>query len=428
MITILFSYFLESAICLFLFVATYKVLMSNLTHFTWMRFYLMTSVVLSVVLPLHVVSFPWSSACFSTEPFTGIFETSPVKETPGYSMLTTAAAHSAPTAENTKAILLYCLFIVYLSGLIYKLFLFIKNLGQIIRLTRQNQKIKEGGYWLVFLESELPAFSFFNYIFINKNYKQLSDKDIQVIKDHELVHVKQFHTLDLVVVEISTIVFWFNPLMHYLRRCLAEIHEFIVDEKIAGIGESKKDYARLLMTLAGETRTPNLVVNFAGQHVKNRILMIAKPRTSTKYKLLFFSLVPVTGILMFTFSCNKSPLPISSGGTQNTSPALKDNNFGSWMKPMTLKDYCGVYVPSRKDTILRTMEIRIDSKGLYRLITAEKDPANRVVYLKFEGNNKFSYLDNSERTIEFVIDNKNKIAGCILERWDGTFTLFRQDC
>jgi len=87
-----------------------------------------------------------------------------------------------------------------------------------------------------------------------------------------------------------------------------------------------------------------------------------------------------------------------------------------------------MYLPSKKDSILKPMEILINGNVLTRFISAEKDPYNRTVYLAPDGVNKFSYMDNSGRSIEFIIDSENKVSGCILKRHDGTFTLFKQGC
>ena len=197
----------------------------------------------------------------------------------------------------------------------------------IFKFIKQNPKEKENNYWIIRLKNEMPGFSFFNFIFINDNYKNLAKTDLQLIKNHEIVHVKQNHTLDILFLELVSIVFWFNPAMKYLRKSLQEVHEYIVDEKIAGNGEQKKAYAQLLLNLASEAKTFNLVANFTGEHIKRRILMVAKPRTLPRYKLLFIVLVPLTAIMLLSFSYIKNPTSQEQNSQQGKHQVTSGNRI-----------------------------------------------------------------------------------------------------
>lgn len=307
MINLSFTYLLESSLCLLLFATTYKMLITNLTHFSWTRFYLLASVILSLVLPLIVLPIQWQSNFASTGLFENIqllpLNQPEISET-GETQVNLVQNHSG---IGVQTIILYSLFVIYLVGLIYRAFGFVRNLKTISQFIKQNPKEKENNYWIIRLNNEMPAFSFFNFIFINHHYNNLTNSDLQMIKNHELVHVKQYHTVDILFFEIVSIVFWFNPLMKYLRQSLQEVHEYIVDQKIAGHGEQKKTYAQLLLSLASETKTFSLAVGFTGEYIKRRIFMIAKPKTLPVYKSLFFILVPLSVLMLLSFSFIKAP-------------------------------------------------------------------------------------------------------------------------
>jgi len=117
-----------------------------------------------------------------------------------------------------------------------------------------------------------------------------------------MVHAKQFHSLDILFIEFIGIVFWFNPFISYLRISLQEIHEFIVDEKIAGNNQQKKAYAQLLLNLASDAKVFSLAASFTGKHIKRRISMITKPRTSPILKLIFMIIAPLTLVMLLSFS------------------------------------------------------------------------------------------------------------------------------
>lgn len=427
MINLLFQYLLESSLCLILFSATYKLLISNLTHFTWNRFYILASLILSLVLPFIIIPIQWSANLISNAPFTNTLLTQAKQ-----SVTNVAETNTHPIQINSSIsslqIILYGLFAIYLIGLVVRTFLLAKKLANIFGFIRRNSKIKENDYWLVSITNPLPAFSFINYIFINYSYKNLSSQEIQTIKDHELMHVKQYHTFDILFVELVGILFWFNPLVSYLKRSLKEIHEYIVDENLAGKGENKKNYSQLLLTLASDAKVFDLATSFTDEPIKRRIIMLAKPRTSPKQKVKFIIFIPLTAILLISFSCIKSP------NTNNKlEPGVKiDNKDWSNKSPFSLqidlKKYCGNYGPMVTDTFLRPMEILSLDNKLFRFIESDSTENNRTVELKFISTNKFGYADHSGRTIEFILDSNNVVTGCILSRKDGTYKLYKENC
>jgi hypothetical protein len=196
---------------------------------------------------------------------------------------------------------------VYIIGLLYKAYSFARNLRSIQKCVKQNPKVREDRFWLVDLNEKVPPFSFFNYIFITNSYQKLSADELQRIKDHEKVHSQQLHSLDVLFIEFISIIFWFNPLLIYLKRSIQEIHEYIVDEKIVEKGKGKKDYAELLLKLASEVKGFNLSAGFSGSQIKRRIVMISRKRSLPGQKLLFIILVPLTILLMLSFSYIKNP-------------------------------------------------------------------------------------------------------------------------
>jgi hypothetical protein len=264
-------------------------------------------------------------------------------------------------------------------------------------LIKKSSKVKEENYWIVFIKNEIPAFSFFNYIFINHTFKNLTSNELQVIKQHEIAHVKQYHTFDILFIELVGILFWFNPMVNYLMKSLKEVHEYIVDEMIAGHGESKRAYAQLLLDLASDTKVFDFAASFAGDHIKNRILMIAKPRTSPIYKLSFAILVPISAILLLSFSWIKNPKATSKMQTNISNSHLN------------LKKYCGVYFPLKKYcTFLKPVEVILKGDKLFIASGSITDELN------FEADSIFTYTGNSARSIAFNLDSKKRVTGCAL--------------
>jgi beta-lactamase regulating signal transducer with metallopeptidase domain len=427
MVIVLVNYLFESSLCLILFAATYKLLISNLTHFTWTRFYILASLILSLVLPFIIIPIQWSTKIISTTPFTNSLLTH-AKQTVTKVVETNTHQIQISSGISSLQIILYTVFAIYLIGIVFRTFLFAKNLTNIYGFIKKNSKIKENNYWLVNITNQVPAYSFFNYIFINNNYKNLSSEELNIIKNHETVHVKQYHTFDILFIELVGILLWFNPIVGYLKRNLQEIHEYIVDEIITRNNKNKKAYAELLLNLASESTGFSLAASFTGEYVKRRITMLVQPRSSYKQKYKFIILIPITVILLLSFSCIKNP------NTNNKlEPEVKIDqkdwsNKSPFALQIDLKKYCGNYGPMVTDTFLRRMEIlNLDNK-LFRYIESESTETNRTIELKFISTNKFGYADFSGRTIEFILNSNNEVTGCILTRKDGTYKLFKENC
>lgn len=325
-------YVLESSICLLLFLMVYRLLIASLTHFPWMRIYLLISVILSLVLPLIILPVQWNSSIHTVNLFnnSGFLAGNPFV---GYSDSQTLSDDSR---NSLGAVILQGMIIlliaVYIFGLLYKACNFVRNLRSIQKCIKQNPKIREGRFWLVDLNEKVPPFSFFNYIFISNSYQELSADELQRIKDHEKVHSQQLHSLDVLFIEFISIIFWFNPLLSYLKKSIQEIHEYIVDEKIVEKGKGKKEYAELLLKLTSEGNGFNLSAGFSGSQIKRRIVMISRQRSLPQYKLMFVILIPVTIIIMFSFSYIKNPDTRTTQTKQNESAIQGQLKIGkiSW--------------------------------------------------------------------------------------------------
>lgn len=267
----------------------------------------MASVVLSLILPLLIIPINWNSNLQTSSLFSSI------DFSPGNQSVRTLDKHFLPLVEqqgqpiNILKGLLYIIFAIYGIGLVLMTYRFVSKLISIHRLISQNSKKRDGNFWIVDLKDDIPPFSFFNYIFLSSSSKSLSTDDFQRIKEHEKVHSRQFHSFDIIFVEIVSVIFWFNPLFNYLKRTIQEVHEFIVDEQIAGYGEKKKEYAKLLLALASDAKGFNLYQGFSGKQINRRIIMITRNKSSQKQKVLIGLIIPIAAFLLLSFSYIKYP-------------------------------------------------------------------------------------------------------------------------
>ena len=117
--------------------------------------------------------------------------------------------------------------ILYISGVLFFSGKFIISLISLSRLLITNRKEKIGDFYFINSEKEIAPFSFFNYIVYNQN--SFEQSELQQILTHEKVHAHQWHSFDVLLSQVATIVFWFNPISWLYKKELQQNLEFIAD-------------------------------------------------------------------------------------------------------------------------------------------------------------------------------------------------------
>ncbi len=315
--TTFFYFLIESSICLLFFLAIYRLAISNLTHFNWMRGYLLSGLALSIILPLIKIPGQWSHSLLGNALFDKPLSLTMMDPLMIFTPKSIESGMQASSHLSDWESLIFVLSAIYFIGVLFKSIALFSNLLQIREYIRESPKHKEGKYWIINTNKEVAAFSFLNFIFINGDYKDLTTSELQQIKNHEVIHVNQRHTIDILFIEIIGILLWFNPLVRYAKNKLQEIHEYIADEKTAGNGEMKKRYAQLLFNLASEAKAFCLSTGFSGKQINNRIVMVSKTRSLPRHKLIFISLIPAVAFLILSFSYIDNPTTTVQANIQN---------------------------------------------------------------------------------------------------------------
>lgn len=133
------------------------------------------------------------------------------------------------------------------------------------------------------------AYSFFHYIRVSPNLLAYS-----TIVEHESVHVKHLHSLDILLVEIVKVFNWFNPTVYWLHRSIQLNHEYIADEIVSHRGKGRISYAQTLLSHAFGTPVDTIANNFFNQSfIKKRIIMLFKSKSKRLVLSRFFILIPV---------------------------------------------------------------------------------------------------------------------------------------
>ncbi len=160
---------------------------------------------------------------------------------------------------------------------------------------------------MVIINSNYSPFSFFIIIFLSDDiYKK---GDIKKIITHEKIHVQQKHSFDLIILELLTIIQWFNPFIWFYKSTIKEIHEFLADEGVLSEGHSRTDYQELLLNQTFGIQLNGISNNFNPACVgliKRRFIMMSKLKTNKSVLLKMVFIVPLAVILTLVISISIS--------------------------------------------------------------------------------------------------------------------------
>jgi TonB family protein len=265
-------YILQVNIYLIVFYGFYKLLLDKETYFILNRIYLISAGILSLAIPF--LRFEW----FTTQPvaqpvYIGVDQ---VGEFMGQIVL----VQDAPDKISAGSILVW----LYLFGVAVFVLKFIVQLYTVRRLLKK----KDSG----------SAFSFFSRQVVDDQLPQM-----QVIRRHEEIHIRQLHSADVLFFEVLGILTWFNPVIYLYKTTVKNIHEYLADEEAAKFQGDKEQYAMLLMSNALGVAPSTLINGFFNKSLlKKRIFMLYKER-SRKIAILKYGLfVPLFAIALVASS------------------------------------------------------------------------------------------------------------------------------
>lgn len=299
----LISHLLESALCLAGFYLFYRVALRSETCFSPTRWYLMASVPISLLIPALTIPGPWQSPA-TTDLW--------MQSLSGVQVMD--LTNGEPTLKPMLTPLAWTLIIIYALGLGFFASRLIHQLALMNRLV-QLAKVN-GTSWqgipVINTDGQLPTFAFGKYLFFDNTLK-LSDTERDHILQHESVHIRQRHTVDVLVMEVFQVFLWFNPIVHLIKRGLSETHEFLADAEVIKTANHMA-YGRLLakQVLYQMDLTLGSYFNKAQVFKRLEMLKLRKYHTSKKR---FRLLIPLTAIMLGVFSCEKTdawitePLP-----------------------------------------------------------------------------------------------------------------------
>ena len=227
----------------------------------------------------------------------------PVQETIVLADNSFPAPHTTPIYSpiETTNYLHYLLLALYCIVSTFLLYRFFHNLTKLLSKIKGNKTVNYSGATLVLTNNDSIPFSFLNYIFINNEKFEKGTIEKEVLQ-HELTHVKQMHSLDVILIELVIAIAWFNPLLYLFRRAILLNHEFLADESVVETFNDATSYQLLLFEKANKKNNLMLSSSFNYLITKKRLIMMTH-KTSQKVAILKqIAIIPLIAALGFLFS------------------------------------------------------------------------------------------------------------------------------
>ncbi len=289
-------YLLKASLCSALLLSLYELVLAKEKMYRFNRFYLLFGLVFSIFVPLIDIELAQTQL---PQPIETIYY-SP-ENTPS-SLMSDGITSSDAIVEisSTSNEISRWLWFLYGCGCVLLLLRFSKNIYALLRSINSKQTIDYQDIKIVLIDTKIAPHSFWNLIFVNK-----ADYENGVIKQeilcHELTHIKQKHSLDVLFVELLTVVAWFNPALYFYRKAIVLNHEFLADESVVNTYQNAIAYQYLLLNTI-QSNSLQFASPFNYLITKKRLVMMNKPTNSAGALIAQMSVLPLLATAIFMFS------------------------------------------------------------------------------------------------------------------------------
>ncbi len=292
----LILHLLKSAGLISLFYLGYFFLLKNDTSFRANRFFLLTGIFTSLLLP-----------------FLEITRTVQVETTavPVFAENFSAEIFHTPATQPEAIDWWQVAGIIYLIGLSFFLLKFLIELLSLLRLIYTSKRSKEGSYYVIQKCKNTQPFSFFKWIVVDPD--QHTPTELEMILKHEKSHAQQWHSIDQVISSLCVYLLWFNPFAWLYRKSLVQNLEFLADKEVVAAKVSKKEYQKTLLKISVNGFEPALSNQFYQSLIKKRIMMLNKNTTPKSNFWKTSLLLPFLAVFIFSFNVTTEAQEVITG-------------------------------------------------------------------------------------------------------------------
>lgn len=393
--TSILPYFLKVNLALAILYICYRLLFRNDTFFRLRRAVLLSVYLIAFLYPLLDISI-WLSTRESVTEIVNYYSTI-------FPLKTVVAADDTPlsTEADWLTIAESYMLLIYLAGITLLFLRCIIELFTVIRLRLRSPKQLINGTTLYVLPSQEEPYSFFGWIFASP--ESHTPQALEEILVHEKTHVRQLHSIDVVLGEIVCILCWINPFVWLLKKEISSNHEYLADEQVMLAGYNKKEYQYHLIGLEHpEMAIAKLYNNFSVLPLKKRITMLNKKRTGRVGKVKYLTLLPLAAGLLLLNNIDAMARIVSR---QTTVPVPAEKTMIA-PAPEAISVEVATPLPPDDDKVYEVVDVMPEFPGgetelLKYMARNVKYPAESIKN-KEEGSLSLSFIINKDGSLSDI--------------------------
>ena len=280
------TYDLKVAALIAVFYMFYRLLLSRETFHHVNRVVLLLTAIASYVLPLCVITMHKTVVVEATQTAVNIG---------GLTMM----VEEAPRMPLWQLLAVG----IFLLGVVATLGYTLSNVLRVwLLIRRSEQHPQSDGTVVCVVDGDVSPFSWMHYIVLSRNdyhIPPLEGSGEAFILAHERGHIRQHHSMDLLLVDTLTALQWFNPAMWMLRQDLRAIHEYEADAAVLSQGINMRQYQYLLIQKAVSHCGYSVANGISHSTLKNRIhMMLTNKKTNCTSWLKLLAMLPIVGVAL----------------------------------------------------------------------------------------------------------------------------------
>ncbi len=287
------TYICKVTLCSALLLLLYKILFEEQKMHVFNRYYLLAGLVLSFVFPMITYGTPSTVLPVIANAFLNSRMPANIQ-----------TIHPLYTINNVNYVI-PVIIIIYVAVASILLIRYLKNIKTILLKRHDNFKVLYENQKIVLIADDVIPHSFWNCIFLNRE-DYLKGKIENEILYHELSHVQQKHSFDILLIEFIQVIFWFNPFMFLYKKAIQLNHEFLADEAVVRKFKDAQTYQYVLLNqVSKQSGSP---ITSASNYLitKKRLIMMTKPGSFVQSLCRKVAVIPVFAISVLLFGTKTS--------------------------------------------------------------------------------------------------------------------------
>lgn len=363
------TYILKTIACTGMLLMVYHLVFARERMYRFNRLYLLAAIITAFIAPLVTITIPVEQPGAGTVVF--------IKQamSPQFTDITTTIE------RNRVPVWPFVITGIYILVTIILISRFIINITLLLRAIKTNRLVMYNGAKLVLSGRSITPYSFLSYIFVNEgDYNNGLEGELLT---HELAHVNQRHTFDILFIELLHAVAWFNPFIILYKKAIQVNHEFLADEAVLCRYNNVANYQNLLLGKIVQNTHTMFASSFNYLTTKKRLLMMTKTTTTVKkVALQLLSLLLIGGsVLMLSTKVTAQVKQKDAAGKQTQAPVVAQQTpVGNPVPNSATQDMLDEY----EQAIKNASKTLTDKNGVPRVVfdgsSMNRDRMNFIYY------------------------------------------------